>query len=45
MAESCAKTTSLRIALARGADVHGSNNEVVVRVGVVIVRVNHHSSR
>jgi hypothetical protein len=45
MADSCAKTTSLRIVLARGADVHGSNNDVVVRVGVIIVRVNHHGSR
>jgi len=45
MAESCAKATSLRIALARGADVHGCNSDVVVRVGVNIVRVIHHGSR
>jgi hypothetical protein len=45
MAESCAKATSLRIALARGADVHGSNSDVVVRVGVNIVRVIHNGTK
>ena len=46
MAESCcAKATSLCIALARGADVHGSNSDAVVRVGVSIVRVIHNGTK